>query len=128
MAGGCVIGQQVYRFPVTGPSSDYVFSLISTNAPGSTSLGVLPHILSKYWIRIRRWWGDSASRIWVCSSLYIPIPVRNQTLLIRVTMHLEIFSMLCQARITLPLLKIRDSFVYYSPLFLHLLKEASLPP
>jgi mannose-6-phosphate isomerase-like protein (cupin superfamily) len=43
MAGGCVIGAQVYRFPVTGPSSDYAFSLISTNAPGSTSLGVLPH-------------------------------------------------------------------------------------
>ncbi|KAE9367091.1 RmlC-like cupin, partial [Stipitochalara longipes BDJ] len=44
MAGGCVIGAQVYRFPVTGSSSDYAFSLISTNAPGSTSLGVLPHI------------------------------------------------------------------------------------
>ncbi|KAH8660757.1 RmlC-like cupin domain-containing protein [Tricladium varicosporioides] len=42
-AGGCVVGQQVYRFPVTGPSSDNAFTLISTNAPGSTALGVLPH-------------------------------------------------------------------------------------
>jgi quercetin dioxygenase-like cupin family protein len=42
-AGGCVIGQQVYRFPVTGASSDNAFTLISTNAPGSTDLGVLPH-------------------------------------------------------------------------------------
>jgi quercetin dioxygenase-like cupin family protein len=44
LAGGCVIGAQVYRFPVTGPSSGYAFSLISTNAPSSGSLGVLPHI------------------------------------------------------------------------------------
>lgn len=43
-AGGCVVGQQIYRFPVTGPSSDNAFTLISTNAPGSDSLGVLPHI------------------------------------------------------------------------------------
>ncbi|KAJ4343532.1 hypothetical protein N0V87_000299 [Didymella glomerata] len=33
----------IYRFPVTGPSSDYAFTLISTAAPASTSLGVLPH-------------------------------------------------------------------------------------
>ncbi|TID13245.1 RmlC-like cupin [Venturia nashicola] len=44
LAGGCVVGQQIYRFPVTGPSSDNAFSLIQTNAPGSTELGVLPHI------------------------------------------------------------------------------------
>jgi mannose-6-phosphate isomerase-like protein (cupin superfamily) len=43
LAGGCVVGQQIYRFPVTGPSSDYAFTLISTNAPGSTELGVLAH-------------------------------------------------------------------------------------
>lgn len=43
-ASGCVIGQQVYRFPVTGPSSDYAFTLIGTNAPGSDTLGVLPHL------------------------------------------------------------------------------------
>lgn len=42
-AGGCVVGQQFYRFPVTGPSSDNAFTLIGTNAPGSTDLGVLPH-------------------------------------------------------------------------------------
>ncbi|KAI3396745.1 hypothetical protein diail_11707 [Diaporthe ilicicola] len=40
---GVVIGAQTYRFPVTGPSSDYAFTLISTAAPGSGSLGVLPH-------------------------------------------------------------------------------------
>lgn len=38
------VGSQVYRFPVTGPSSDYAFTLMSTNAPASGSLGVLPHI------------------------------------------------------------------------------------
>ncbi|KAE9990365.1 hypothetical protein EG327_001503 [Venturia inaequalis] len=43
LAGGCVVGQQIYRFPVTGASSDNAFSLIQTNAPGSTELGVLPH-------------------------------------------------------------------------------------
>ncbi|CAG8976730.1 hypothetical protein HYALB_00012528 [Hymenoscyphus albidus] len=42
-AGGCVIGKQYYRFPVTGPSSDNAFTLIATNAPESTDLGVLPH-------------------------------------------------------------------------------------
>ncbi|KAB2100319.1 hypothetical protein AG0111_0g11216 [Alternaria gaisen] len=40
---GVRVGSQVYRFPVTGPSSDYAFTLISTAAPASTSLGVLPH-------------------------------------------------------------------------------------
>ncbi|KAL5356166.1 RmlC-like cupin domain-containing protein [Aspergillus floccosus] len=34
----------LYRFTVTGPSSDYAFTLMSTNAPASGSLGVLPHI------------------------------------------------------------------------------------
>ncbi|EMD94934.1 hypothetical protein COCC4DRAFT_176256 [Bipolaris maydis ATCC 48331] len=41
---GVRIGSQVYRFPVTGPSSDYAFTLISTAAPASSELGVLPHI------------------------------------------------------------------------------------
>lgn len=41
---GYRVGSQVYRFPVTGPSSDYAFTLISTAAPASTSLGVLPHV------------------------------------------------------------------------------------
>lgn len=49
LAGGCVVGQQVYRFPVTGASSDNAFSLIQTNAPGSTELGVLPHIHEIYY-------------------------------------------------------------------------------
>ncbi|ESZ96362.1 hypothetical protein SBOR_3245 [Sclerotinia borealis F-4128] len=48
-ASGCVIGNQVYRFPVTGPSSGYAFSLLATNAPGSTDLGVLPHIHEKHY-------------------------------------------------------------------------------
>ena len=43
---GYRVGSQVYRFPVTGPSSDYAFTLISTAAPSSTSLGVLPHVSS----------------------------------------------------------------------------------
>lgn len=42
---GYQVGSQVYRFPVTGPSSDYAFTLISTAAPASTSLGVLPHVI-----------------------------------------------------------------------------------
>ncbi|KAJ8105077.1 hypothetical protein OPT61_g10397 [Boeremia exigua] len=41
---GYRIGSQVYRFPVTGPSSGNAFTLISTAAPASTSLGVLPHV------------------------------------------------------------------------------------
>lgn len=41
---GLAIGAQVYRFPVTGPSSDYAFTLISTAAPASGYLGVLPHV------------------------------------------------------------------------------------
>lgn len=41
---GYLVGSQVYRFPVTGPSSNYAFTLISTAAPASTSLGVLPHV------------------------------------------------------------------------------------
>lgn len=43
------IGAQVYRFPVTGPSSGYAFTLMSTNAPESNSLGVLPHIHHKHY-------------------------------------------------------------------------------
>lgn len=38
------IGSQLYRFTVTGPSSGHAFTLMSTNAPASGSLGVLPHI------------------------------------------------------------------------------------
>lgn len=38
------VGAQIYRFPVTGPSSGHAFTLMSTNAPGSSALGVLPHI------------------------------------------------------------------------------------
>ncbi|KAL1612555.1 hypothetical protein SLS60_000783 [Paraconiothyrium brasiliense] len=41
---GVRIGSQIYRFPVTGPSSDNAFTLISTAAPASSELGVLPHI------------------------------------------------------------------------------------
>ncbi|KAJ5683620.1 hypothetical protein N7462_006785 [Penicillium macrosclerotiorum] len=37
------IDSQLYRFAVTGPSSGYAFTLMSTNAPSSGSLGVLPH-------------------------------------------------------------------------------------
>lgn len=41
---GVVVGTQIYRFPVTGPSSDNAFTLISTAAPASNELGVLPHV------------------------------------------------------------------------------------
>lgn len=41
---GVVVGQQIYRFPVTGPSSDNAFTLISTASPASNELGVLPHV------------------------------------------------------------------------------------
>ncbi|KAE9068044.1 hypothetical protein PF010_g27227 [Phytophthora fragariae] len=38
------IGDQVYRFSVTGPSSGGAFTLLQTSAPEATTLGVLPHI------------------------------------------------------------------------------------
>ncbi|KAF9738373.1 hypothetical protein PMIN06_006108 [Paraphaeosphaeria minitans] len=41
---GVRIDSQVYRFPVTGPSPDNAFTLISTAAPASSELGVLPRI------------------------------------------------------------------------------------
>ncbi|KAH8660045.1 RmlC-like cupin domain-containing protein [Xylariales sp. PMI_506] len=37
------VGSQIYRFSVTGNSSDGAFTLMQTNAPDSTALGVLPH-------------------------------------------------------------------------------------
>ncbi|KAJ5930950.1 hypothetical protein N7466_006443 [Penicillium verhagenii] len=43
------IGTQLYRFTVTGPSSDYAFTLMSTNAPSSAALGVLPHIHEEHY-------------------------------------------------------------------------------
>ncbi|GJC96581.1 Quercetin-dioxygenase [Colletotrichum higginsianum IMI 349063] len=38
------VGAQVYRFSVTGNSSAGAFTLMQTNAPDSSELGVLPHI------------------------------------------------------------------------------------
>ncbi|KAK1689115.1 RmlC-like cupin domain-containing protein [Colletotrichum godetiae] len=38
------VGEQVYRFSVTGNSSAGAFTLMQTNAPDSSDLGVLPHI------------------------------------------------------------------------------------
>ncbi|XMA19004.1 hypothetical protein WAI453_011795 [Rhynchosporium graminicola] len=43
-----IIGQRIYRFPVSGPSSDYAFALTSTNAPGSPDLGVFPQHKTPY--------------------------------------------------------------------------------
>ncbi|TYZ58346.1 hypothetical protein PybrP1_000818 [[Pythium] brassicae (nom. inval.)] len=37
------VGQQIYRFSVTGNASAGAFTLLQTNAPESTELGVLPH-------------------------------------------------------------------------------------
>ncbi|KAF2193485.1 quercetin 2,3-dioxygenase [Zopfia rhizophila CBS 207.26] len=42
-AQAVAIGQQIYRFPVTGASSGGAFSLLSTASPSSDALGVLPH-------------------------------------------------------------------------------------
>ncbi|KAJ5385414.1 hypothetical protein N7517_003325 [Penicillium concentricum] len=42
------VGDQLYRFTVTGPSSDNAFTLMSTNAPSSGALGVLPHMHQKH--------------------------------------------------------------------------------
>lgn len=44
---GVVVGTQVYRFPVTGLSSGNAFTLISTAAPASAELGVLPHVSAR---------------------------------------------------------------------------------
>jgi quercetin dioxygenase-like cupin family protein len=38
------VGNQVYRFSVTGNASDGAFLLMNTNSPDSNSIGVLPHI------------------------------------------------------------------------------------
>jgi quercetin dioxygenase-like cupin family protein len=38
------VGDQIYRFPVTGNSSGGAFTLMQTNAPASDALGVLPHL------------------------------------------------------------------------------------
>ncbi|KAI1292922.1 quercetin 2,3-dioxygenase [Xylaria venustula] len=43
------VSSQIYRFLVTGPSSDDAFTLISTNAPRSDALGVLPHIHEQHY-------------------------------------------------------------------------------
>ncbi|KAI5361049.1 putative rmlC-like cupin domain superfamily, rmlC-like jelly roll protein [Septoria linicola] len=43
-AQALTIGAQTYRFPITGAASGNKFSLLTTNAPASGDLGVLPHI------------------------------------------------------------------------------------
>ncbi|KAH6646107.1 RmlC-like cupin domain-containing protein [Truncatella angustata] len=43
------VGSQVYRFAVTGNSSDGAFTLMNTNAPDKTGLGVLPHIHKEHY-------------------------------------------------------------------------------
>ena len=48
-ANAVIIGNQVYRFPVTGPSSGGEFSILGTNAPQSNALGVLPHIHQQHY-------------------------------------------------------------------------------
>lgn len=47
-AQAVAIGAQIYRFPVTGPSSGGKFSLLSTASPASDALGVLPHVHEKH--------------------------------------------------------------------------------
>lgn len=65
---GLSIGSQIYRFPVTGPSSDDAFTLISTAAPASGSLGVLPHTHQTHYEnffclkgRFQLWTADAAT-------------------------------------------------------------------
>lgn len=43
------IGSQIYRFPVTGPSSGNAFTLVTTAGPASSALGVLPHIHERHY-------------------------------------------------------------------------------
>ncbi|KAJ5667847.1 uncharacterized protein N7477_006417, partial [Penicillium maclennaniae] len=43
------IGSQLYRFTVTGSSSDNAFTLMSTNSPSSGDLGVLPRIHRRHY-------------------------------------------------------------------------------
>jgi quercetin dioxygenase-like cupin family protein len=38
------VGEQIYRFSVTGNSSGGAYTLMQTNAPASNALGVLPHL------------------------------------------------------------------------------------
>jgi hypothetical protein len=84
------IDSQLYRFTVTGPSSGNAFTLMSTNAPSSGSLGVLPHIHRKHYEnffsfkgRFQLWAqkGDNeqqarvlaqgdAGRLWICGEEY----------------------------------------------------------
>lgn len=50
MAGQAVaVGQQIYRFSVTGNASAGAFTLMQTNAPDSTALGVQPHIHKEHY-------------------------------------------------------------------------------
>lgn len=42
-ATALTIGAQTYRFPVTGPASGHKFTLLTTNAPTSGTLGVFPY-------------------------------------------------------------------------------------
>lgn len=48
-AQAVAVGAQIYRFPVTGPSSGGKFSLLSTASPASDTLGVLPHVHEKHY-------------------------------------------------------------------------------
>ena len=48
-ASAVTIGAQTYRFYVTGNSSGGAFTILSTNAPSSASLGVLPHIHQRHY-------------------------------------------------------------------------------
>lgn len=47
-AQAVAVGQQIYRFPVTGKSSGGAFSILSTAAPASGDLGVSPHIHQRH--------------------------------------------------------------------------------
>lgn len=72
-AQAVAVGQQIYRFPVTGASSGGAFSILMTNSPASDALGVLPHIHQTHYEnffcskgRFQLWtnkYGDEESRV-----------------------------------------------------------------
>lgn len=69
------VGSQVYRFSVTGNASAGAFTLLQTNAPSSSELGVLPHIHKAHYENFYctkgqfRLWAESDSFAQQCRQL-----------------------------------------------------------
>jgi quercetin dioxygenase-like cupin family protein len=56
------VGEQIYRFSVTGNSSGGAFTLMQTNAPSSNALGVLPHLHKTHYENF--YCSKGAVRVW----------------------------------------------------------------